>query len=125
MKLRLTAALGAFALCVSLAAPSAPATAAGDTILFGSPVSLTGNLTKEGHLTQEGYELWKNYVNAHGGIKVGGKTYKVDIKYYDDESKNDTSAQLAERLIDQDHVNFLLGPYGSGTSFTVAKTAGG
>ena len=123
MNLRPTAALGILALCAMLAAPSAPVAAAGDTILFGSPVSLTGNLTKEGHLTQEGYELWKNYVNAHGGIKVGGKTYKVDIKYYDDESKNDTSAQLAERLIDQDHVNFLLGPYGSGTSFTVAQIA--
>jgi branched-chain amino acid transport system substrate-binding protein len=123
MKLRPTAALGILALCATLAAPSVPVSAAGDTILFGSPVSLTGNLTKEGHLTQEGYELWKTYVNSHGGIKVGGKTYKVDIKYYDDESKNDTSAQLAERLIDQDHVNFLLGPYGSGTSFTVAQIA--
>jgi branched-chain amino acid transport system substrate-binding protein len=123
MKLRPTAALGVLALCATLVVPSAPVAAAGDTILFGSPVSLTGSLTKEGHLTQEGYELWKNYVNAHGGIKVGSKTYKVDIKYYDDESKNDTAAQLAERLIDQDHVNFLLGPYGSGTSFTVAQIA--
>lgn len=121
MKLRLTTALGAFALCATLAAPTVPVSAAGDTIVFGSPVSLTGNLTKEGHLTQEGYEFWKNYVNAHGGLKVGGKSYKVEIKYYDDESKNDTSAQLAERLIDQDHVNFILGPYGSGTSFTVAQ----
>jgi branched-chain amino acid transport system substrate-binding protein len=123
MQLRPTATVVALALLACFAAPSLPVAAAGDTILFGAPVSLTGNLTKEGHLTQEGYELWKVYVNAHGGIKVGGKTYKVDIKYYDDESKNDTSAQLAERLIDQDHVNFLLGPYGSGTSFTVAGIA--
>jgi branched-chain amino acid transport system substrate-binding protein len=113
----------ALAILATLSARSVPVAAAGDTILFGAPVSLTGNLTKEGHLTQEGYELWKNYINAHGGIKVAGKSYKVDIKYYDDESKNDTSAQLAERLIDQDHVNFLLGPYGSGTSFTVAGIA--
>ncbi|MBV9438942.1 MAG: amino acid ABC transporter substrate-binding protein [Candidatus Eremiobacteraeota bacterium] len=123
MSLRPTAALGALALLATLAAPSAPVAAAGDTIVFGAPVSLTGSLTKEGHLTQEGYDFWKNYINAHGGLKVGGKPYKVDIKYYDDESKNDTSAQLAERLIDQDHVNFLLGPYGSGTSFTVAAIA--
>ncbi len=123
MHLRPTAVLGALALIASLAAPAAPVSAAGDTIVFGSPISLTGNLTKEGHLTQEGYDFWKNYVNSHGGIKVGGKSYKVDIKYYDDESKNDTSAQLAERLIDQDHVNFILGPYGSGTSFTVAQIA--
>ena len=87
MILRPTAALGVLALCATLAAPSVPVAAAGDTILFGSAVSLTGSLTKEGHLTQEGYEFWKTYTNAHGGIKVGGKTYKVDIKYYDDESK--------------------------------------
>ena len=112
----------AFALTCA-AYPVRPAQAAGDTIVFGAPVSLTGSLAKEGHLTQEGYDFWRSYVNAHGGIKIGGKSYKVDIKYYDDESKNDTAAQLAERLIDQDHVNFLLGPYGSGTSFTVATIA--
>jgi branched-chain amino acid transport system substrate-binding protein len=123
MRLRPMATVLALALLTCLMAPTVPVAAAGDTILFGAPVSLTGSLTKEGHLTQEGYEIWKNYINAHGGLKVGGKTYKVDIKYYDDESKNDTSAQLAERLIDQDHVNFLLGPYGSGTSFTVAGIA--
>ena len=124
MQLRPTATVLALALLAALCAPSVPVAAAGgDTIVFGSPVSLTGNLTKEGHLTQEGYELWKTYINSHGGIKVGAKTYMVDIKYYDDESKNDTAAQLAERLIDQDHVNFLLGPYGSGTSFTVAQIA--
>jgi branched-chain amino acid transport system substrate-binding protein len=99
----------------------APAPAAGDTILFGSAVSLTGSLAKEGKLTQEGYDFWATYINAHGGIKAGGKTYKVEIKYYDDESKPANAAQLAERLIDQDHVNFILGPYGSGTAFTVAQ----
>ena len=121
MKLRPMAALGLVALCAALTAPSVPVAAAGDTIVFGSAVSLTGSLTKEGHLTQEGYDFWKGYVNAHGGLKVGGKSYKVDIKYYDDESKAATAASLAERLIDQDHVNFILGPYGSGTAFTVAQ----
>ncbi|MBV8579504.1 MAG: amino acid ABC transporter substrate-binding protein [Candidatus Eremiobacteraeota bacterium] len=121
MKLRPMAALGLVALCAALTAPSVPVAAAGDTIVFGSAVSLTGSLTKEGHLTQEGYDFWKSYVNAHGGLKVGGKSYKVDIKYYDDESKAATAASLAERLIDQDHVNFILGPYGSGTAFTVAQ----
>jgi branched-chain amino acid transport system substrate-binding protein len=106
---------------VALGAPVTQAGAAGDTIVFGSAVSLTGALTKEGHLTQEGYDLWKDYVNSHGGLKVGAKSYKVDIKYYDDESKAASAATLAERLIDQDHVDFILGPYGSGSSFTVAQ----
>jgi branched-chain amino acid transport system substrate-binding protein len=121
MKFRLFAVLGAVTLCMTLAAPSLPVSADANTIVFGSPVSLTGALTKEGHLTQEGYNFWKDYINSHGGLKIGGKTYKVDIKYYDDESKNNTAQDLAERLIDQDHVNFILGPYGSGTSFTVAQ----
>ncbi len=110
-----------FATVASLSPAPRGARADGDTILFGSAVSLTGSLNKEGKLTQEGYEFWKSYVNAHGGIKVGGKTYKVDIKYYDDESKPSNAADLAERLIDEDHVNFILGPYGSGTAFTVAQ----
>jgi branched-chain amino acid transport system substrate-binding protein len=121
MNVRFLAALGSLTLCMTLAAPSVPVSADANVIVFGSPVSLTGALAKEGHLTQEGYNFWKTYINAHGGIKVGGKSYKVDIKYYDDESKNNTAQDLAERLIDQDHVNYILGPYGSGTSFTVAQ----
>jgi branched-chain amino acid transport system substrate-binding protein len=121
MNVRPFAALGALILGLAVTAPARPVLADADTIVFGSPVSLTGALTKEGHLTQEGYNFWKDYVNSHGGLKVGGKIYKVDIKYYDDESKNNTSQDLAERLIDEDHVNFILGPYGSGTSFTVAQ----
>jgi len=105
----------------SLGVPANQARAAGDTIVFGAAVSLTGNLAELGRLTQEGYDFWKDYVNSHGGLKIGGKTYKVAIKYYDDESKNNTAQTLAERLIDQDHVDFLLGPYGSGTTFTVAQ----
>jgi len=117
--LRLLFAVTASVAIVGGAALSADA--ADQTIVFGSAVSLTGSLAKEGKLTQEGYDFWKDYVNARGGIRVGKKTYKVDIKYYDDESKPANAAQLAERLIDQDHVNFILGPYGSGTAFTVAQ----
>ena len=99
---------------------SVPARAADDTITFGSAASLTGSLAKEGHLTQEGYDFWKDWINAHGGIIVGGRHYKVAIKYYDDESNPQTTARLIEKLIDEDHVNFILGPYGSSPSFSAA-----
>jgi branched-chain amino acid transport system substrate-binding protein len=112
----LALALGAFAL-----AAATPTAAEPPTITFGAAVSLTGQLAREGHLTKEGYDLWVSYINDRGGLKVGGTTYRVAIKYYDDESKNDNAAQLAERLIDQDHVDFMLGPYGSGTTFSVAQ----
>jgi branched-chain amino acid transport system substrate-binding protein len=48
------------------------------------------------------------------GVKVGGKTYKIQIKYYDDESTPARAGQLADRLIKQDGIKFILGPYGSG-----------
>src|SRR5712692_5361029 len=83
------------------------------TLLFGAPISLTGSTSTEGHLTLEGYQLWVKQVNAHGGIKVGGTTYQVQLKYYDDGSSPTKSAQLSQQLITSDKVNFLLGPYGT------------
>jgi branched-chain amino acid transport system substrate-binding protein len=102
--------------------PLVPAAARADTgtIVFGAALAATGRDAREGVLTKEGYDFWKDYVNSHGGIKVGGKTYKVDIKYADDESNAQTSARLIEKFINEDHVNFILGPYGSATSFAAA-----
>jgi branched-chain amino acid transport system substrate-binding protein len=103
--------------------PTQPAIGAAGVIRFGAPLGLTGSLAKESKLTQQGYDLWKDAVNAAGGINVGGKKYTVDIKYYDDESKQDKSGQLAEKLINEDKVNFLLGPYGTSSTQTTAAIA--
>ena len=46
-------------------------------------------------------------------MKIGGKCYHFKIKYYDDESTPARAAQLVERLIDQDKIKYILGPYGS------------
>ena len=89
-----------------------------DTLVFGAPVALTGSLSHEGTDTLNGYNLWADQVNAKGGIKVGDKTYKVKIKYYDDCSSAQKSAQLTKQLITSDKVNFMLGPYGSAATLT-------
>ena len=113
--------VGALALATAFASTAhvRPAAAAGDTIVFGSAVSLTGSLAKEGQLTQEGYDFWKDYVNEHGGIKVGGKSLQDRHQVLRRRVQaRQTAAQLAESLINQDKVNFMLGPYGSGTAFS-------
>ena len=46
-------------------------------------------------------------------MKIGGKCYHFKVKYYDDESTPARAAQLVERLIDQDKIHYVLGPYGS------------
>ena len=96
---------------------------AAEKILFGAPISLTGATASEGNQTKNGYELWVEAVNKAGGIPVNGKRYLVDLKVYDDQSSGETSAQLAEKLIKEDKVNFLFGPYGTTPTFNVSRVA--
>ena len=92
----------------------------GDTIVFGAAVSFTGKYSTNGKHTKNGYDLAAKRLNEMGGVKVGNKTYKIKIKYYDDESTPARAAQLAERLIKQDKIKFILGPYGSGPTKGIA-----
>lgn len=105
--------------CVAAAGMASPV-AAQETLKIGAAVSLSGNFSREGGLLRDGYELWKEKVNEAGGLKVGGKTYKVEMIYYDDESKAQTSAQLTEKLVSDDKVSFLFGPYSSGIATATA-----
>ncbi len=91
-----------------------------EVLRLGAAVSFSGKYAKEGELLKRGYELWKERVNAKGGIKVGNKRYKVEIIYYDDRSDPKTTAKLVEKLITQDKVRFILGPYGSAQVFAAA-----
>src|SRR5688572_17727103 len=92
-----------------------------DVITFGAALSLTGAVSTEGRLVKEGYDLYVKHINQRGGIRVGDRTYKVAIKYYDDESNAATSAKLYEKLITEDKITLLLGPYSSG--ITLAASA--
>ncbi len=92
----------------------------GDKIILGAAVSLTGKYSTNGKHTQNGYNMAVERINSMGGVKVGGKTYKFDIIYYDDESNSGRAAQLAERLIKQDGVQYMLGPYSSGLTKAIA-----
>ncbi|WP_224079594.1 amino acid ABC transporter substrate-binding protein [Cupriavidus laharis] len=92
----------------------------GNTIILGAAVSLTGKYSTNGKNTQDGYNLAVKRVNEMGGVKVGGKAYRLKVLYYDDESTSARGAQLAERLINQDGVKFVLGPYSSGLTKAIA-----
>ena len=92
----------------------------GNKIILGAAVSLTGKYSTNGKNTKNGYNLAVERINEMGGVKVGGKTYEFDIIYYDDESKGDRAAALAERLIKQDGVKYMLGPYSSGMTKAIA-----
>ena len=92
----------------------------GEYIVLGSAISLTGKYSSNGVHTQNGYNLAVERINSMGGVNVGGKSYKFEIIYYDDESNPKRAAQLAERLIKQDGVHYMLGPYSSGLTKAIA-----
>ena len=106
-----------------LAGVAAPAAAQQDTITFGAALSLTGRVSTEGRLVKVGYDIYVNEINKRGGITVGGKKYRVAIKYYDDQSDANTSAKLYEKLIVEDGIKLLLGPYSSGITLASSTVA--
>lgn len=105
--------LCAAVLAGAIAALSPDVAAAQDTIVLGAAVSETGKYATEGMHTKNGYDLAVERINAAGGIDVGGTKYLLEIRYYDDESEAARAAELAERLINQDGIQYILGPYGS------------
>ena len=85
------------------------------TVRIGAALSETGKFAVEGRDSRQGYDTWVRWVNEeYGGIRIGEGRYGAEIVYYDDESDADTAANLIQRLIDEDQVDFLLGPYSSG-----------
>ncbi|MCH7880566.1 MAG: amino acid ABC transporter substrate-binding protein [Proteobacteria bacterium] len=89
-------------------------------IVIGSAISLTGKYATNGIHAKNGYEYAITKIKEAGGVKVGGKCYNFKVIYYDDESKGDRGATLAERLISRDKVQYMLGPYSSGMTKAIA-----
>ncbi len=81
----------------------------GNTVKIGVISSLTGSQAAFGQAHKNGYTIALDEINAKGGIN--GK--KVELDYYDDQSKPDQAVQGVNKLVDQDHVPIILGSYSS------------
>jgi len=95
-----------------------------EKFVFGSAVAHTGKFAREGTNLKKAYSLWAEIVNAKGGIEVGGKKYPVEIIYYDDKSDPKTTTKLVEKLVTEDKVDLIFGPFSSlcvGPSSTITE----
>jgi len=114
-------ALGIAAATAMSFSAAAPASAMEcEDITLGSAISLTGKYATNGVHAKNGYEFAIKKIKENGGIKIDDKCYNFNVIYYDDESKGDRGATLAERLISQDKVQYMLGPYSSGLTKAIA-----
>ena len=85
-------------------------------IKIGASLSLTGTYAKPGTYQKEGYEVCADELNAKGGL-LGRK---VEFVMYDDQSSTQTAQRLYEKLITEDKVEAVMGPYSSAITESVA-----
>jgi branched-chain amino acid transport system substrate-binding protein len=104
--------LGLFS-AVGLSWPSS----AQQPIRIGASMSITGkSYSVQGGYGREGYLLCQKHVNAQGGVL--GRP--IEFVIYDDGSEEKTAVRLYEKLIAEDKVDAVLGPYGSAITDAVA-----
>jgi branched-chain amino acid transport system substrate-binding protein len=85
------------------------AMAAKSTINIGVSLSLTGDFSSDGQACEQGLMIWQQYVNSHGGL-LG---HPVHLVIVNDASSTSQVVTNYQNLINQDHVQFVFGPFSS------------
>jgi len=93
------------------------------SIRIGYALSLSGvNVSGAGALVRPNYRMWVAEVNEAGGILLNriGKRLPIEVIEYDDESTAEGAVRSVDRLINEDKVDFILPPWGTGLNLAVA-----
>jgi branched-chain amino acid transport system substrate-binding protein len=104
------------ALCSVLHLLGAELSMAQAPIRIGASSSLTGADAIQGGYVRDGYLLCQKHVNEQGGVL--GRQIRLVV--HDDASDRKTAVQLYEKLITEDKVDAVIGPYGSPITDAVA-----
>ncbi|MFG1710296.1 amino acid ABC transporter substrate-binding protein [Nonomuraea sp. M3C6] len=88
-------------------------------IVIGVSLPLTGDFAQPGSEAKRGYEIWRDMVNAKGGV-LGRQ---VELKIVDDASNQDTVVADYTKLITQDKVDLLLGTFSSLLNYPASAVA--
>ena len=84
---------------------------------IGASLSQTGSFAALGQNQLRGYQLCVKHANEKGGV-LGRK---IELLVEDDQSKAPTAVAIYEKLITQDKVDAILGPFGSPITEAVAS----
>ncbi len=96
-----------------------------DVIKVGAIAPKTGPLAGGAVVTQwPNIQLWVEQVNARGGLNVGGTQMMIELIEYDDKTNPGEHIKLAQRLAEQDQVDFVVAPYGTGFNIAAAPIYG-
>ena len=95
------------AIAVTMLGLTSVAVAQQAPIKIGMSMAQTGGLAAGGKASLLGIEIWRDDVNARGGL-LGRK---VELVIYDDKSSASETPAIYAKLLDVDKVDFLFAPY--------------
>lgn len=96
------------------------AASAADPVKIGFSESKTGLFAQAATSQYQSYNLWREQMNAAGGLDVAGTKRKVEFVSYDDQSNPGKAVQIYEKLITDDKVDLLLAPWGTSLHLAIA-----
>src|SRR3546814_14243791 len=97
-------ALSALSLCLACGT----AQAASNEIVLGASVQLTGSSANTGRYYRDAYEMAIDKINEKGGVKVDGKTYKLALTPYDNQSAVHLRVRQYTQLLSKDKKQFMF-----------------
>ena len=112
--------IAAGAAAAAMTAGLAGAGQAADPVRIGYTLPKTGIFAAASASQDNAYELWREQVNAKGGLDVAGVRRKVEFVKYDDQSDPGKVVQIYEKLITDDKVDLLFAPWGTAHHFALA-----
>ncbi len=91
---------------------------------IGLSISLSGKFRVQGEQALQGLLLWQSYVNAQGGLPLQNQGKRVvRMIWYDDRSQIGDVQKNLLRLLREDQIDILIGPYSSGLTEAAAAIA--
>ncbi|HEY4297011.1 MAG TPA: ABC transporter substrate-binding protein [Paraburkholderia sp.] len=101
------------ALCAGAICAVALSAHAQEVMKIGVIASLSGGGTAWGLGLERGVQIAADQINEQGGLKLAGKTYKLQVVPYDDQYNAAQAKTAADRLVNRDDVKVIFGPVGS------------
>jgi branched-chain amino acid transport system substrate-binding protein len=92
-------------------------------IVLGAAVQVTGPLANTGRYYRDAYQFAIDRINETGGVPLGAGKARLALKLYDNQSDVNLGVRQTARLISQDKVDALLGPFSSNDALDDSSVA--
>jgi len=79
-----------------------------DKAKVGILAPLSGDLAAWGQPGVDGCQIWADWANAEGGIRIGNQSHTVEIIAYDDAYDPERALEGAKKLILEDNVSLIM-----------------